>query len=183
MGKRIVVLGIVLIAWGSLIGGKTIRIAGKGFTFSITEPDGWKIDFGTASQIANFVMHPAGSDWRESPVVAFGRFTPRSSQERLESFVDRDAEDFQKTCPFYEIQDLDLDLKGFGEFLVREYSCPGVRDEIVAVTEVSGFFVTFVLSSDHRDSLEGAVLPFREMLSSFNWEIQQAPAGPQPKPH
>ena len=175
VGKRIVVLGILLVVCGSLMGGNTIRIGGKGFAFSITEPDGWKIDFGAASQLANFVMHPAGSSWRKSPVVAFGRLTPRGSQETLESFVDKDAEELEKTCPFYEIRDLDLDLKGFRKFLVREYSCPGVRDEIVAVTEVPGFFVTFVLSSDHRDSLQSAVLPFREMLSSFDWVSPSPP--------
>ncbi|MEE2839977.1 MAG: hypothetical protein VYC91_05550, partial [Acidobacteriota bacterium] len=81
-------------------------------------------------------------------------------------------------------KDLDLDLKGFRRFLVQELSCPGVRDEIVAVTEVPGFFVTFVLSSDQRDSLDGAVLPVREMLSSFEWVSRGLPsASPQPRPH
>lgn len=184
VGKRIVVLLILLVGWGSLTGGNTIRIGGKGFTFSIIEPNGWKIDFGAASQIANFVMHPAGSSWRGSPVVAFGRFTPRGSQETLESFVEKDAEELQKTCPFYEIRDLDLELTGSRKFLVREHSCPSVRDEIVAVTRVPGFFVTFVLSSDQRDSLQSAVLPFREMLSSFEWVSQQVPAKPsQPQRH
>ena len=178
MGKRKMALWIFLIACGSLMGGNTIRIGGKGFTLAITEPDGWKIDFGGASQLANFVMHPAGSSWRNSPVVAFGRFSPRSSQETLESFVEKDAEELQKTCPFYEIRNLDLDLKGLRKFLVREHSCPSVRDEIVAITEVPGFFVTFVLSSDHRDSLQSAVVPFREMLSSFDWVSQQAPTKP-----
>jgi hypothetical protein len=184
MGKRIVALSVLLIACGSLLGGNTLRIGGKGFAFSITEPDGWKIDFGTATQIANFVMHPAVSSWRKSSVVAFGRLTPRGSQETLESFLGRDAEEFQKACPFYEIQDMDLDLTGFREFLVREHSCPSVRDEIVAVTEVPGFFVTFVLSSDHRPSLDGAVLPFQEMLASFNWVSQPLPSKPtQPESH
>ena len=184
MVKRIAALWILLIVCDPLLGGKTIRIGGNGFSLSITEPDGWEIEFGAAAQIANFVMHPAGSGWRESPVVAFGRLTPRSSQETLESFVGRNTEELQKSCPFYEAKDLDLDLKGFRRFLVQELSCPGVRDEIVAVTEVPGFFVTFVLSSDQRDSLDGAVLPFREMLSSFEWVSRGLPsASPQPRPH
>jgi len=128
-------------------------------------------------------MHPAGSNWREASVVAFARFTPRSSRETLKSFVDRDAEEFQKTCPFYEIRDLDLDLKGYRKFLTREHSCPSVRDEIVAVTEVPGFFVTFVLSSDRPDSLENAVPPFREILSSFTWVPQAPPQPARGKPH
>jgi len=180
MAKRVAALWIFLIVCGPLLGGKTIRIGGNGFSLSITEPDGWEIEFGAASQIANFVMHPAGSSWRESPVVAFGRLTPRTSQETLESFVGRDTEELQKACPFYEAKDLDLDLKGFRRFLVRDFSCPGVRDEIVAVTEVPGFFVTFVLSSDRRDLLDGAVSPFREMLSSFEWVSREVPPASDP---
>ena len=104
--------------------------------------------------------------------MAFGRFSPKGSQETLESFVEKDTEELQKTCPFYEIRNLDLKVKGLRKFLVREHSCPSVRDEIVAITEVPGFFVTFVLSSNHRDSLQSAVVPFREMLSSFDWVSQ-----------
>jgi len=184
VGKRIVACLIFLIVFGSLMGGETIRIAGKGFSFSITEPDGWNIDFGAASQLANFVMHPAGTSWRKSPVVVFGRFTPRNSQETLESFQEKDAKELENACPFYEIRDLDLDVKGLRRFLVREHSCPSVRDEIVAVTEVPGFFVTFVLSSDRRDSLQSALSPFQEMLSSFDWMSQPGPARPsQPQQH
>ena len=184
MAKRMAALWILLIVCDPLLGGKTVRIGGSGFTLSITEPEGWKIDFGTASQIANFVMHTAGSSWRNSPVVACGRLTPRTPQESLESFVGRDADEFEKACPFYEARDLDLALKGFRKFLIRELSCPGVRDEIVAVTEVPGFFVTFVLSSDRRDSLDEAVSPFREMLSSFDWVSWEVPpTSTQPSPH
>ena len=136
MGKKAAALWILLIVCDPLIGGKTIRIGGNGFSFSITEPDGWQIDFRGASQIANFVMHPEGSDWRQAPVVVFARFTPRGSRETLESFADKDAEEFQKTCLFYEIQNIDLSLKGVRKFLSREHSCPSVRNEIVAVTEV-----------------------------------------------
>ncbi len=116
--------------------------------------------------------------------MAFGRFTPRGAEQELEAFVDRDAEEFQKSCPFYEIQDLDLALLSSRKYLVRKHSCPGQRDEIVAVTEVPGFFVTFVLSSNHRNSLESAVPPFKEMLDSFHWVTQPAAAPPPgPKPH
>ena len=183
MGKKTAALWILLIVCDPLMGGKTIRIGGNGFSFSITEPDGWQIDFRGARQIANFVMHPVGSNWRQAPVVAFARFTPRGSRETLESFFDRDAEEFQKACPFYEIQDVDLALKGFRKFLSREHSCPSVRNEIVAVTEVPGFFVTFVLSSDRRDSLQGAVSPFQEMLSSFDWVGQAPTPRAQGRPH
>ncbi|MEE8349691.1 MAG: hypothetical protein V3R94_08985 [Acidobacteriota bacterium] len=183
MGKRIAILGVLLVLCGSLRGGNTIRIGGKGFILSLTEPDGWKIDFGAAVQLANFVMHPASSSWRKSSVVAFGRFTPRGADQKLEAFVDRDAEEFQKTCPFYEIQELDLKVVSSRKYLVRTHSCPGQRDEIVAVTEVPGFFVTFVLSSNHRDSLESAIPPFKEMLASFHWEVQPSSARPpEPKP-
>ena len=64
----------------SLLGSRTLKIYGKGFSFFITEPDGWIIDARSAAQLANFVMYVDGSNWRETEVLAFGRLVERETQ-------------------------------------------------------------------------------------------------------
>jgi len=162
--------GIVLLCTVCpLEGGRTLRIGGKDFSFSITEPEGWTIDFAAAQQIANFVMYPMNTTWRESEVVVFARFLPKETQETPEVFLENKLKEFQQRCPFYETGDVKLELSGGPTFVAKAFHCPSMRHEIVAVTEVPGFFITFVLSSNQRNRLQGALSPFRELLSSFLW--------------
>ena len=167
--RRIFALIVLLCAVCPLEGGRTLRIGGKDFSFSITEPEGWTIDFTAAQQIANFVMYPMNTTWRESDVVAFARFAPKGSQATLEVFLENNLKEFQERCPFYETGDVKLELSGAQTFVAKALHCPSMRHEIVAVTEVPGFFITFVLSSDQRNRLQSALSPFRELLSSFLW--------------
>ena len=167
--RRIFALIVLLCAVCPLEGGRTLRIGGKDFSFSITEPEGWTIDFTAAQQIANFVMYPTNTTWRESDVVAFARFAPKGSQQTLEVFLENNLKEFQQRCPFYETGDVKLELSGAQTFVAQALHCPSMRHEIVAVTEVPGFFITFVLSSDQRNRLQSALPPFRELLSSFLW--------------
>jgi len=166
---RVLTLVILLCTVCTLEGGRTLRIGGKDFSFSITEPEGWTIDFSSAHQIANFVMYPMNTTWRESDVVAFARFLPKGSQETLEVFLENNLKEFQQRCPFYETGDVKLELSGARTFVAKALHCPSMRHEIVAVTEVPGFFITFVLSSNQRNRLQSAFSPFRELLSSFLW--------------
>ena len=151
-----------------------MRIGDKDFSFSITEPEGWTIDFAAAQQIANFAMYPMNTTWRESDVVAFARFLPKGSQETLEVFLGNNLKEFQQGCPFYETGDVKLELSGAQTFVTKAFHCPSMRHEIVAVTEVPGFFIIFVLSSNQRNQLQSAFFPFRELLSSFLWVPRKA---------
>ena len=166
---RVLTLIVFLCTVCTLEGGRTLRIGGTDFSFSITEPEGWTIDFSSAHQIANFVMYPMNTTWRESNVVAFARFLPNGSQETLEVFLGNNLKEFQQRCPFYETREVKLELSGAQTFVAKGLHCPGMRHEIVAVTEVPGFFITFVLSSNQRNQLQSALSPFRELLSSFLW--------------
>jgi hypothetical protein len=166
---RILALVVLLCTVCPLEGGRTLRIGGKDYSFSITEPEGWTIDFAGAQQIANFVMYPTNTTWRESDVVAFARFAPKGSQETLEVFLGNNLKEFQQRCPFYETEDVKLESSGAQTFVAIALHCPSMRHEIVAVTEVPGFFITFVLSSNQRNRLQSALSPFRELLSSFLW--------------
>ena len=47
---RMFALIVFLSALCPLEGGRTLRIGGKDFSFSITEPEGWMIDFAAAQQ-------------------------------------------------------------------------------------------------------------------------------------
>jgi hypothetical protein len=166
---RMLALIVFLSTVCPLEAGRTLRIGGKDFSFSITEPEGWMIDFAAAPQIANFVMYPLHTTWRESDVVAFARFAPKGSQETLEAFLGNNLKEFQQRCPFYETEDVKLELSGSQTFVTKALHCPSMRHEIVAVTEAPGFFITFVLSSNQRNQLQSALPPFRELLSSFLW--------------
>ena len=166
---RTFALFVLLCTVCPLEGGRTLRIGGKDFSFSITEPEGWTIDFTAAQQIANFVMYPTNTTWRESDVVAFARFSPKGPQETLEVFVENNLKEFQQRCPFYETGDVKLESSGAQTFVAKALHCPSMRHEIVAVTEVPGLFITFVLSSDQRNRLQSALSPFQELLSSFLW--------------
>lgn len=173
---RILALVLLLSAVYPLQGGRTLRIGGRDYSFSITEPEGWNIDFTSAQQIANFVMHPQNTTWRESDVVAFGRFVPKAPSETLRTFLDDDLKEFQLRCPFYEAGDVTLEVIGARAFLTKALHCPTMRHEIIAVTEVPGYFVTFVLSSNQGEQLQSALLPFQDLLSSFRWFSQDSVA-------
>ena len=166
---KAVLLLFLLLPPTALSKGNTFKVNGRGFSFSITEPEGWSVDFRSAAQIANLVMHPKHSTWREASVVVFGRFVPKQPKETLKTFVDNALEEFQNSCPFFEIRNSDLELDGPQSFATKILHCPGVRHEMVAVTEVPGFFVTFVLSADSPNGLREAQAPFQEVLSSFLW--------------
>lgn len=109
-------------------------------------------------------------------MVAFGRFVPKAPSETLRTFLDDDLKEFQLRCPFYEAGDVKLEVIGARAFLTKALHCPTMRHEIIAVTEVPGYFVTFVLSSNQGEQLQSALLPFQDLLSSFRWFSQDSVA-------
>ena len=101
--------------------------------------------------------------------MAFARFVPRGHTETLENFEEKALGEFKESCPFFEIQDADLEIKGSHRFLARLLDCPGVRQEIIATTALPNHFATFVLSSNGGGRLATARFAFRDLLSSFRW--------------
>ena len=95
--------------------------------------------------------------------------SPRHQAKLSGLFLDDDLKEFQLRCPFYEAGDVKLEVIGARAFLTKALHCPTMRHEIIAVTEVPGYFVTFVLSSSQGDQLQSALLPFQDLLSSFQW--------------
>lgn len=161
---------VFLLAAGQLAwAGQTIRLRGKDFSFSVREPDGWSIDFLSARQIANFVMHQKGVPWRQADVIALGRLIQRSDQEDIQGVIEKDLEEFRRTCPHYEVEEIDIGTSGAHEFLFKSYHCPGIRSEIIATTEVTGYFVRFILSSKQPENVRKALSSFQELISSFLW--------------
>ena len=159
----------------ALEGGRTLRIRGLDYSFLVTEPSGWTIDAGSAIQVANFVMHPEGTHWREADVVAFSRFFPRNQDEDLENFLQSELAGQEVLCPKLEISDLDLDLELNPEtrkrprVVAKSCACPGRKQEVVAFTEVTDYFVIFVLSARDEASVSNALPTFQQLISSFRW--------------
>ena len=159
----------------ALEGGRTLRIRGLDYSFMVTEPAGWTIDVGSAIQVANFVMHPEGTQWREAEVVAFSRFFPRSQDEDLERFLQSELAGQEVLCPKLEISDLHLDLdpnpgtRSRSRVVAKSCACPGGMQEVVAFTEVTDYFVIFVLSARDEASITGALPTFQQLISSFRW--------------
>jgi hypothetical protein len=184
MGKILPVV-FLLMAGQTAWAGKTLHLRGNDFSFSVTEPEGWAIDFYSAAQIANFVMHQKGTTWRKADVVTFARFIRTDERGDLKTLVETESQEFQKRCPFSEVRDVNLEVSGSRDFLAKAFHCTGFRHEIVAFTEVPGFFVTFVLSSDQENRLQAALAPFQELLSSFSFDLESSSDGPSPNrpPH
>lgn len=159
----------------ALEGGRTLRIRGLDYSFLVTEPAGWSIDVGSAIQVANFVMHPEGTQWREAEVVAFSRFFPRNQDEDLENFLQSELAGQEVLCPKLEIRDLRLELELNPEtrkrpnVVAKSCACPGGKQEVVAFTEVTGYFVIFVLSARDEASISKALPIFQQLISSFRW--------------
>ncbi len=168
-------IAFLLVSMPALEGGRTLRIRGLDYSFLVTEPSGWTIDVGSAIQVANFVMHPEGTQWREADVVAFSRFFPRNQDEDLENFLQSELAGQEVLCPKLEISDLDLDLELNPEtrerprFVAKSCTCPGGKQEVVAFTEVTDYFVIFVLSARDEASVSQALPTFQQLISSFRW--------------
>jgi len=159
----------------ALEGGRTLRIRGLDYSFLVTEPAGWTINVGSAVQVANFVMHPEGTQWREAEVVAFSRFFPRSQDEDLEKFLQSELAGQEVLCPKLEISDLPLDVdlspeaRSQPRVVAKSCACPGGKHEVVAFTEVTDYFVIFVLSARDGASISEALPTFQQLISSFRW--------------
>ena len=168
-------IACLLVSMPALEGGRTLRIRGLDYSFLVTEPAGWTIDVGSAIQVANFVMHPEGTQWREADVVAFSRFFPRNQDEDLEKFLQSELAGQEVLCPKLEISDLHLNLELNPEtrtrprVVAKSCDCPGGKREVVAFTEVTDYFVIFVLSARDEASISKALPTFRQLISSFRW--------------
>ncbi|MGH9341699.1 MAG: hypothetical protein ACRD1R_19465 [Acidobacteriota bacterium] len=162
-------LAILLVMTCHLQASEWVQLSSRGFWFGFDKPEGWTIDYRSAAQIANFAIHEEGTTWRQAKAVIFARLIPRKEGETIEEFVSGDVDKFEENCPFFEIEDLSLDLKGLQKFTVKSYDCPGGRYEIVAVTGTARHFIVFVLSSARQDTAEAVLEPFKQILTSFMW--------------
>ncbi len=159
----------------SLLGSRTLKIYGKGFSFFVTEPDGWIIDARSAAQLANFVMYADGSDWRQTEVLAFGRLVERGPEESLQEFGELELIRFQQQCPELKISDSDVEFTGRRPVFAKSCRCPGGKQEIVVFSEAPGFFAIFVLSSNDDTALTRSLSPFQELVASFRWSGKTHP--------
>ena len=171
--KKVFPLIFLLILGQTAWAGKTLHLRSSSYSFSVTEPEGWTIDFRSAAQVANFVMHRRGTTWRNADVIVLARFIRTSGNDSLQTLVEKESQELQRKCPLSEVQDVNLEIEGSQDFLAKTVYCTGLRHEIVAFTKVPGFFVTFVLSSEQKNRLQASVFPFQELLSSFLWVEQQ----------
>lgn len=158
-----------LILTGQLEAGRTLKIHTNTFSFLVTEPEGWMIDARSAIQIASLVMHKKGTTWREAEVVVFARFIEKAESETLADFGKSHLDHFAKRCPPLNIGDLTLKLTGKRKFLTKAYGCPEGRNEVVAFTELPGFFGVFILSSRNKRAISSTLGLFQAMLLSFQW--------------
>ncbi len=147
--------------------GRLLQLHGRGFSFEVLEPEGWLLDTESAPQIANFIFHPRGVNWRRADAVIYARFTPRRSEERLEAFLEENRRHFYATCPGgTESRAVALDT---GSFQVFRFECTGSRTELVAFAEFPGYFVIFALTGRDAQSIAPGEVPLRGILRSFRW--------------
>jgi len=163
-----------------------VHLYGRGFSFQVMEPEGWELDTGAAPQIANFIFHPKGQDWRRAESLIVARFIRREGSQGLEAFMESSRKEFLDACPFGEAQPYkDAEMASVEPFKLEDYHCPGVRQEVVATGPFSRYFVVFSLSSQQPGGVKAALPALRTILSSFEWvdvpALRDLP-GPAPKP-
>jgi hypothetical protein len=180
--KRFLALLVLLISSTLLSGGNTLRFTTPSFSFLITEPEGWMVDHRSAAQVAHLVLHEKGQAWRTARLVIYARFVPNSRDESPEDFLKADEQKFLEQCPFAEISDVDMEIGGFQQYLVKSYECPGIQTEVVAVTSLSSDFALFVLSSQRGSDISAGMGPFKEVLETFRWVPTPPRKLPMPEP-
>ncbi len=158
---------------------QTLRF-GRELSFDILTPFGWEIDYSSANQLAHFVMHESGTTWRHASSVVYARLVPRTSEEKIDAYIEESRDEAKQTCPALEYDDISLEIKGSSHFVTTAYECLGSRHEIVAVTEIPKFFFLFVLSSKSEESLRAGIPAFQAILSSFAY--REPPPKPKPIP-
>jgi hypothetical protein len=156
--------------------GRVLRLSGNGFVLQLVEPDGWRLATRAAPQIANFIFHPVGEEWRRSDRVIFVRLVPRAGVESLESFIESTRGNFRERC-LGGSDNLDRPtVREVPGFIIEDFSCFGMREEVLAFRQVPGYFVVFTLAVNPGGSLEEAVPVLRQILISFRWMQQSEPA-------
>ncbi len=164
----------------SEVEGRLLHLYGSGFSFQIIEPDGWTLDSRAAPQIANFIFHPRGVDWRRAETLIITRFVSRRSSESVEDFISRSRQEFLESCPFAD-DEKQLHLDSVEPFTLQVYHCPGVRKEVVASAPFAGYFVVFALSAREDKGIESALPVLRRILQSFRWfDSPRLPREPPP---
>jgi hypothetical protein len=153
---------------------RLMRLSGSTFSLELVEPAGWRLATRAAPQIANFILHPEGQDWRRAESVIYVRIVPREKDETAQEFLESSDERFRERCPFADGEGRQAVLQEVPGFLVREFLCPGVRDEIVALREVPGAFVVFTLSTGPGGMVEKSALALEKILVSFRWREKVA---------
>jgi hypothetical protein len=150
--------------------GRVVQMYGRGFSFQVAEPSGWALDTRAAPQIANFIFHRQGENWRESNAFILARFVKKQKDDTLQGFIEDNLDKFVVACPAgKESDDRPDGLEKVEPFHVQTYDCPGVRREVVATGDFSHYFVVFVLSSERESAAESALPALQEILSSFRW--------------
>lgn len=172
---------VLVLFWGQAHAGHILKIHGNGFSFLITEPDGWVIDVESAAQIANFVMHEQGTTWRQATVMVFGRLMEKEKNENLQSFMKLDVDQFEENCPGFEVKDVPLNIPSEPKFLAKAYNCPGARREVTAFAEVDNLFAVFILTAKKKELIDKSLPAFSQMLSSFRWLGRTSWRTPRPR--
>lgn len=149
---------------------QVIRLHGRGFSFQVGQPADWTLDTRSAPQLANFILYPVGTDWRRARTVIFARFASVTDEQTVEEFLQSDRREFLEECPFADSVSKPETRSEIPRFKFQRFRCPGVRDELLALTRVPGFIVTFVLSTQKTDGIDKTTDEFMEVLRYFDWE-------------
>jgi len=163
------ILSLLGFATQAEIGGRLLSLSGSTFSLEVLEPQGWTLATRAAPQIANFIFHPQGTDWRRAEAVVYVRIVPREESEKAEQFIESSGKRFKEGCVFGDREAKEPLLLGATSFHLVEFRCPGIREEVVAVTAVSGAFVVFTLSVQPGGSIDTLRPVLKSILMSFRW--------------
>lgn len=110
---------------------RILHLYGKDFSFKVAEPVGWKLDTRSAPQIANFIFHPVGQNWRRSNALIFARFIPKKGSMTLEDFLEENQTRFEEECPFADPETPESSIGLKGRFKTKTFTCPGFHRRLI----------------------------------------------------
>jgi len=153
-------------------------IYGPGFAFTLSAPNGWRLDEKAAEQNDLFAaVLPDGKSWKKADVRMYASIVrlDSSKNETIQTVMQRDAKYFRKHSQSLKITDLDTVTSGDQTVYLR--SIMGVEKEpykIIGYADEGNLIVLIGMGSVKRSLYEQNLRDFQSLLASFRFFAKQS---------
>lgn len=148
-------------------------IYGPGFAFSLTAPDGWRLDETAAEQQNMFaVVLPEKKNWNDAEVRMYASIIriDTSQGQSMRTVMNRDKDYFMQRSGQFQITGTDTIYRGEETVFLREYR--GISNEPYKITGYidEGPLITLIgMGSTNRELYNQSLPAFRSLLRSYQF--------------